>query len=133
MPSLVPFGDERGIRAELFNIFLNFLVKAGDESRHQHDDTYTQHNAEDRQRAAELVGPQGVQRLFQVFAVCLSHILLYPSARKASMGSSLAARMAGKIPKKRPTPVATHNDRITALSGVSMGNENSAFTRNTSE
>jgi hypothetical protein len=49
------------------------------------------------------------------------------------MGSSLAARIAGKIPKKRPTPVATQSERITELKGVSMGNENIAFTKNTRE
>ena len=49
------------------------------------------------------------------------------------MGSSLAARMAGKMPKKRPTPVATQSERITAVYGVSMGNENRVFTKNTSE
>ena len=61
--SLVPFGDERCIRAELFNVFLNLLVKAGDQGRDQHDDAYAQHDAEHRERAAQLVGPQGVQSL----------------------------------------------------------------------
>src|SRR5260370_39751025 len=60
-------------------------------------------------------------------------MFFHPSARKASMGSSLAARMAGKITKKRPTPVATQSERITAVNGVSMGNENSAYNKNTSE
>jgi len=31
------------------------------------------------------------------------------------MGSSLAARMAGKIPKKSPTPVATHSEHAREL------------------
>ncbi len=74
VPSLVPFGDERRIRAELFDVLLNLLVKAGHQRRHQHNHAHAQHNAEHGQPAAQLVGPQGVQRLFQVFAVCLSHI-----------------------------------------------------------
>src|SRR4029077_14710212 len=43
--SLVPSGDERGICAELFDVFLNFLVKALDQRRYQHNYAYTQHDA----------------------------------------------------------------------------------------
>src|SRR6266436_6247253 len=81
VPSLVPFGDERRIRAVLVDVFLNLLVKAGDEGRHQHDDAYTQHNAEHGQRAAKFVCPQGVQRLPQILVIGLGHSLFLTRPR----------------------------------------------------
>src|SRR5208337_2756431 len=90
-----------------------------------------QDHAEDGEGAAQLVGAQSVQRLLQVFAIGLCHRLPQPSERSASMGSSFAARIAGKIPKKRPTAVDRHKDNMTALIGVSMGNEKTFLTKKT--
>src|SRR5579885_520051 len=74
VPPLVPLGDEGRIRSELLDLFLDFLVEAGDQRRHQHDHADPEHHAEDGQRAAQFVRAQRIERLFQIFAVCLRHV-----------------------------------------------------------
>ena len=73
MAALIPFGDESGVRAELLHIFLHLLIKPGDQRRDQHDDADAKNHAEDGEGAAELVGPQGVHSLPEIFAVLLRH------------------------------------------------------------
>src|SRR5208337_4153137 len=72
--SLVPFGDERRVGPELIDAFLDFLIEAGEQGGHQHDHADAQDHAEYGQGAAQFVGAQSVQRLFQVFAVGLCHV-----------------------------------------------------------
>src|SRR5215467_7992568 len=79
--SLIPFGDERGVRAELINILLNFLIEAGKQRGDEHNNADAQDHPEDRESAAQLVSAQRVHRLLQVFAVSLCHVYLSrPSA-----------------------------------------------------
>jgi hypothetical protein len=49
------------------------MVEPGDQRRHQHNHADAQHHAENRQRTAQLVRPQRVHRLLQIFAVRLCH------------------------------------------------------------
>jgi len=131
LAALVPLGDKGGVGAKLVDVLLDFLVETGEEGSDKHDDADTENDTEDGERTAQLVSAQGVHSLPQVFAVSLSHRRPQFSERKASMGSSFAARMAGKMPKKRPTAVDKQRERKTATSGVSIGKEKMALTRKT--
>ena len=73
MESLIPFRNERGVRAELLNVFLNLIIESGDQRGDQHDHTDPENYAKHRQSAAQLMGPQGVHGLSQIFTVCLGH------------------------------------------------------------
>ena len=73
MAALIPLGDEGGVRAELFYVFLDLGVETGDEGGDEHDDADAQNDAKNREGATEFVGPQGVHCLPQIFAVGLRH------------------------------------------------------------
>src|SRR5215469_5389785 len=73
MEALVPLGDKGRVRAELLDVFLDLVVKTGEQSRDQHDDADTEHDAKHGEGTAHFMSAQGVHGLFQVFAVCLSH------------------------------------------------------------
>ncbi len=103
VPTLVPFGDERGIRAKLFDVFLNFLVKTGDQSRHQHDDAHSQHNAKHGQCAAQFVRPQGIQRLSQILVICLRHACSSPVRTQGFDGIQL-----GRAHRRKDSEKETH-------------------------
>ena len=76
MARLVPFGDESGVCAELIDVFLNLLIEAGKQRGDQHDDADPQHHTKYRQGAPQLVCPECIHRLLQIFAVCLCHNVL---------------------------------------------------------
>ena len=71
--ALIPTRDERGVGAELLNVFLNLLIEAGDERGDKHDDADTEHDAKNGERAAQLVRAERVHRLLEIFAVRLRH------------------------------------------------------------
>jgi hypothetical protein len=62
--TLIPAGNESGVRAKLFDAFLDSFVEPGDEGGNQHDDTDTEHYAKDSESAAHFVSAQGVHGLF---------------------------------------------------------------------
>ncbi len=72
--SLIPFGDEGGVRSELIDVFLNFLIEAGKQRGDQHNDADAQDHTEDRQGAAQLVRAERIHCLLQIFAVSLCHV-----------------------------------------------------------
>ena len=71
--SLVETADKCSVGAVAGNVFGDVLVEAGDQRSHQHDHAHAHHHAQHGQQAAQLVRAERVERLAEVFAVCLSH------------------------------------------------------------
>src|SRR5215469_5512652 len=92
---LIPLGDEDGVCPNLVDAFLDLAIEPGDQRGYEHDDADAKNHAKNREGAAHLVRAERVDRLQEIFGVSARHRLRYPSARKASMGSSLVARKAG--------------------------------------
>ena len=83
---------EVGARTQAVHLVLNVVVQSFDDGRHRDHRRHSDHDAYHRQAGPQLVGPDGIDRHHQVlveFDAC------HRSARKASTGSSLAARVAG--------------------------------------
>src|SRR5262249_48781699 len=76
MASLILFGDESSVRAELLHHFLNLVVKAGDEGGDEHDYVNAEDDFKNCQCAAQFVIAQSIHCLLQIFAVCLCHRVL---------------------------------------------------------
>jgi len=126
-PTLVPFGDERRIRAELFDIFLNFLVKALDQRA---TNIIRLHPARRRTPSGDaqlcvgacLMPVSGFRRR------CAIPFLTRP---RACFDGIQLGRSHGEKYRKETTPVATQQRRITALNGVSWGTKTRVFTTKT--
>src|SRR5205085_6256390 len=92
-------------------------VDDGRDSDHRH---HADHDAQHRQRRAQLVLAHGIERHLQVFGM-VAALHRYSSDRNAVMGSSFAARCAGYTPKKTPTDVATSKPATTDHSSTELG------------
>src|SRR5260370_23152187 len=113
--TLVPLGNERGIRAILLDIFLNGLVEAGDQRGDQHNDADAQNHSKNGERAAHFVRAERVHRLLEVLGVRLRHIfsvccaslpVSYSSFRLVMLRSDPVSPPASrdKSQRRRPPP-----------------------------
>ena len=63
----VEFVEKNRARAERFDFFFDRHIDAADDRRNQHHGNNADHHAENRQKRAQLIASQRVNRHFQVF------------------------------------------------------------------
>ena len=97
--------DEDVVGPEFLEEDHDALAQAGEQRRHGHHGGDADHDAEDGEQRAELVGPHRVHGHLHVFAGT-DRFMVY-SARSATTGSSFAARDAGYQPDTIPPMLET--------------------------
>ena len=97
LDSRLEFVDEKRARSKTLGDIHHLLVEALEDGGHADDRHGADQHAQDGQESAKLVGPQRIQGEQQVFTNVVAALVRHAqfSVRKASMGSSLAAWLAG--------------------------------------
>src|SRR5262249_30930275 len=112
--------DDR-VGAERVDRVAERLVEAADERRHADDRRDADDDAQDGQRRAHLARYQRVPRHHEDFRQEAGADARHHSRLSASMGSSLAARIAGYRPKNSPTraviPIPITTDHVSTDAG----------------
>src|SRR5262249_14367768 len=114
-----PFLHLEDARAQLFEVVVDLALQALDGRGHGDDRQHADDDAQERQARAQLVGRKAAQDASHRVEDRANHSYL-----SDSIGSSRAARQAGKVPKPRPmiaetvTPSAIACGVTSAATGV---------------